>query len=104
MCAAADLTSSLLTIAFRNRFIRPQLLRPILPDESMTNAMSAIGLHSFSGNKKERTGSINVELFASQTDNFFRVKVLKVNISNVFVEEIFHVKYFSTSSVTLEVS
>ena len=49
MCVVEGLTSSLLTNAFRNRFILPQLLRPMLPDESMTNAISAIDLHSLSG-------------------------------------------------------
>jgi len=51
MCVVEGLTSSLLTNAFRNRFILPQLLRPMLPDESITNPISAIGLHSLSGEK-----------------------------------------------------
>ena len=57
MCVEEGLTSSLLTSAFRNRFILPQLRRPMLPDESMTNPISAIGLHSFS--RKGRKPRVN---------------------------------------------
>ena len=56
MCVVEGLTSSLLTNAFRNRFILPQLLRPMLPDESMTKLISAIGLHSFSRKRRKSSG------------------------------------------------
>ena len=47
-CVTELLTSSLLTIALRNRFIRSQFLRPILPDESMIKAISSTERHSLS--------------------------------------------------------
>ena len=41
-------TSSLLTTDFTNRFIRIQLLPPMLPDESMIKAMSKTKLQTLS--------------------------------------------------------
>ena len=47
-CVTELLTSSLLTSALRNRLIRSQFLRPILPDESMIKAISSTERHSLS--------------------------------------------------------
>lgn len=54
MCVADGLTSSLLTNAFRNRFIFSQLVRPIDPDESMTKAMSTTVRHSLSDQQERQ--------------------------------------------------
>ena len=74
MCVFEGVTSSLLIIAFKNRFILAQLLRPMLPDESMTNPISAMGLHSLSGKR------LNGEIHRIQTPNLN--VFLKENVEN----------------------
>lgn len=49
--AAEALSTSLLITALTNRFVLSQFVRPILPDESMINAISKRGLHSLSKQK-----------------------------------------------------
>lgn len=66
ICVAEALTSSLLTSALRNRFIRFQLLPPILPDESITKAMSTTLRHSLSDQKVENMQNLSAQIRSSK--------------------------------------
>lgn len=93
--AAEALSTSLLITALTNRFVLSQFVRPILPDESMINAISKRGLHSLSKQKyytKRKQKKWTVKKHKERRKCTFRIRERKSkwtwNNLNVYVAPI----------------